>query len=53
MSRLKKQKLLTQISSTFPKKISEAKANLNQIIEVRPVDVQVAQAELNKLNLRL
>jgi HlyD family secretion protein len=44
---IKEAEATTQISSTFPKKISEAKANLNQIIEVRPVDVQVAQAELN------
>lgn len=39
---------LNKILSTFPKRIAEAKATLDQLKEVRPVDVQVAQIELEK-----
>ncbi|MBW4559084.1 MAG: ABC exporter membrane fusion protein [Trichormus sp. ATA11-4-KO1] len=37
---------LTRINATSNKQISEAKATLNSIAEVRPVDVQAAQSEV-------
>ncbi|YAF96991.1 MAG: ABC exporter membrane fusion protein [Nodularia sp. CChRGM 3473] len=37
---------LTRINATSNKQISEAKATLNSITEVRPVDVQAAQSEV-------
>ena len=39
---------LNQIRSTFPQSIAEAKATFNELKEVRPVDVQVAQTELEQ-----
>ncbi len=38
---------LTRIEETGTKELSEAKATLEKIAEVRPVDVQVAQTEVN------
>ncbi len=37
-----------RIEATFQQQIKAAKGTLNQIAEVRPTDVQVAQAEINK-----
>jgi HlyD family secretion protein len=39
---------LQQILSSFPNQIKEAKASLGKLKEIRPVDVQVAQSELEK-----
>lgn len=36
-----------RITSSLQAQLSEAKATLNQIVEVRPVDVQAAQTEVN------
>ncbi len=38
---------LSRTKATLREQTDEAKANLNRIAEVRPVDVQVAQAEVN------
>ena len=39
---------LNKILSTFPPQIVETKANLSKLKEVRPVDVQVARAEVDE-----
>lgn len=39
---------LSQISSTFPRQIMQAKANLDKLKEIRPVDIQVADSKLEK-----
>jgi len=38
---------LNRINKAMLEQLNEAKANLNRIAEVRPVDVEVAQAEVN------
>ncbi|KST70368.1 ABC exporter membrane fusion protein [Mastigocoleus testarum] len=37
-----------KLLSTYPKRITQAQANLNKLNEVRPVDVKVAQAKVEK-----
>ncbi|MBO3457172.1 ABC exporter membrane fusion protein [Aetokthonos hydrillicola Thurmond2011] len=39
--------VLTRINGTSTKQITEAQATLNKIAEVRPVDVELAKAEVN------
>lgn len=42
------QAILDRIRSTSPQELNKARATLAQIAEVRPVDVQVKQAEVNR-----
>lgn len=42
------QATLNETIATLQRQIDEAKARLNQIAEIRPTDVQVAQAELDR-----
>ena len=47
------QAVLSNIRSTYPAQISEAKFNLQRLLEVRPVDLQLAQAELEQTRSQL
>uniref|UniRef100_B8HL01 ABC exporter membrane fusion protein, DevB family n=1 Tax=Cyanothece sp. (strain PCC 7425 / ATCC 29141) TaxID=395961 RepID=B8HL01_CYAP4 len=40
--------VLARIQSTTPVKLIQAKANLDRIAEVRPVDIEASQAEVNR-----
>ena len=44
---LRAQNVLSQILTAGQEEIREAEANLDQITEIRPVDFQLAQAEIN------
>ncbi|MBW4487399.1 MAG: ABC exporter membrane fusion protein [Trichocoleus desertorum ATA4-8-CV12] len=42
------QAVLTRIQSTSPAELNQARANLDRIAEVRPVDIQAKQVEVNR-----
>ena len=44
---LRAQNVLGQILTAGQEEIREAEANLDQMTEIRPVDLQLAQAEIN------